>query len=385
MFSNLSATIHETTVSYPITDSTLPFSDYIARTRAIIEERRVDLQKPGINANQVIEANCPFELYPDQPIQLGKKLKYGALLIHGLLDSPFSLRDIGKQFQANGILSRAILLPGHGTTPSDLLNISYHDWIQAVRYGVESLRNEVDEIFLVGYSTGATLSIYQALQDIKVAGVILLSPAIRIRAPVDIVVDWHYFMRWTSKNKEWFYVEDEDDYAKYCSIPFNAVAQVSKLTGVIHELRQQHSLILPMMMVLSREDETISSSRAMEFFSSLRNRDSKMLLYTSIEHRYPDPRIETRLSTNHEQQIKHFSHISIPFAPSNSHYGVKGDYEYASHPEKKEYIYGAYNRIEVGAFNLLNKLGLSKFKRKELSYNPDFNYMAKELVQFIKN
>lgn len=386
MLSNLSDIENEPVSDYAISDSSRPFHDYIAKTREIIIKRRPHKVPAGTSFDQVVAANCPFELYPTNPVQVGNKLKYGALLIHGLLDCPFSLKDIGHQLQSQGILSRSILLPGHGTTPSDLLRVSYHDWIQAVRYGVETLRNEVEEIYLVGYSTGAALSVYQALQDIKVSGIILLSPAIKIKAPVDIMVGWQYLSKKIrGENKEWLYIEPEDDYAKYQSIPFNAVNQVSNLTKVIQELREHRALNTPMYMVVSREDETISSDRAIEYFSSMRNSESRLLLYTSVDHAYPDPRIQIRLTNYHELKINHISHTAIPFAPTNAHYGMAGDYEYASKVDQKDVIFGAYNTMEENLLGLAYKSGLARNQYRRLTYNPDFTFMAEKISQFIQS
>ncbi|EKD69989.1 MAG: hypothetical protein ACD_46C00682G0001 [uncultured bacterium] len=382
MFSHLSASLNETLPDYPITDSNLPFADYIARTRKIIEERRLDLLDENSHPQKIISANSPYELIPSNPILSGKRYKYGALLIHGLLDSPFSLRDIGNHLQNHGILSRSILLPGHGTNPADLLHVSYHDWIQAVRYGVESLRKEVEHIYLIGYSTGATLSIYQAQHDNQIAGIILLSPAIRIKAPIDFVVAWNRFSTWFMHNKPWLYLGKEVDYVKYQSITFNAVNQVSQLTKTIRDILQQRSFLTPMYMVISREDETVSSHRAIDFFSSLRNSESKMLLYTSYDHLYPDQRIMTRLTNYPDLNIKHLSHICIPFSPTNPHYGQEGDSYNASRINKK-IVYGAYNRIERRTYEIMNQLKLLKYQYKELTYNPDFDAMATDIEQFI--
>lgn len=383
MFSDISTTLNESTVHYPISDSQLPFAQYIAKTRAIIEERRTDLQQQS--AAKIIDANSPFELMPAQPIMSGNRIKYGALLIHGLLDSPFSLRDIGKRFQDNGILCRSILLPGHGTNPADMFSIAYHDWIQAVRYGVESLKQEVEEIYLVGYSTGATLSVYQALHDSSIKGIMLLSPAIKIKAPIDTIVSWQQLTNWMTKRNRWIHKSEEIDYAKYRSVTFNAPMQVSRLTNVIGDLLQQHSLITPVFMSISREDETISSHRAIDFFSSLGNQESKMLLYTSCAHRYPDERIETRISTYPKLGIKHLSHISLPFTPTNPHYGQEGDFSLASRLDNQDTTYGAYNHFERKFLGTLNALHILKKKYRELTYNPDFDYMANKLVTFVKS
>ncbi len=385
MYHNVSATMKDLQIDYAISDSKVAFTDYISHTRSIIGQRRPDLQETNINANLILDTNSPYELYPSQPIYAGKRLKYGVLLIHGLLDSPFSLRDIGERLQANGMLCRAILLPGHGTTPGDLMSVSYHDWIQSVRYGIETLKKEVDQIYLIGYSTGATLSIYHALREANIAGIILLAPAIRIKAPVDIMVGWHYFTKRFGNKQQWLSSEEEIDYAKYLSITFNAVAQVASLTNVIRELRKEQSLTCPMFMAVSHEDETISSHRAIDFFSTLKNPENKLLLYTSYNHAYPDTRILTR-QTNHPQlNIKHFSHVSLPFSPDNSHYGQNGDFTYASRRDADNLIFGAYNRIEVTVYEFLHKMKVITQKRRELTYNPDFDFMVKEIEQFIQN
>lgn len=379
MISNLTMEEHPAEKDYPVCDSKLAFSDYIQQCQALIASKRPDLRTVSPLSQRILGANSPYELRPEPASSA--KIKRGVLLIHGLLDCPFSLRDIGGQLQQAGILCRSILLPGHGTTPSDLLHVSYHDWIKAVRYGVESLKKEVDQVYLIGYSTGAALSIYHALQDSHINGIVLLSPAIRIKAPVDLVVGWKQITKFLRGNLPWVYREKEDDYAKYLSIAFNAVSQVSQLTEVIHDLRRLNELKQPMLMVMSREDETVSSYRAIDYFSALKNPDNRFLLYTSIDHRYPDSRITARLSGHPELNIKHFSHTAIPFSPQNSHYGQQGDYPYAS--GNMAFTYGAYNRLEVKASNILHQIGVLKSPRRELTYNPDFEYMAKQITQFI--
>lgn len=375
--------INEPKIDYFVSDSNLPFADYISKTQAMIESRRKDLIDAKTEPQVIINANSPFELLPNQTENSGGKYRCGVLLIHGLLDSPFSLFDVGRSLQKNGILSRAILLPGHGTTPNDLLPVSYHDWIQAVRYGVEALRRNTDHIYLAGYSTGAALSIYHALQDSQIKGIVLLAPAIKIRDPIDSMVNWRWLVKYITSHREWISKDKEIDYVKYQSVPFNPVVQLSSLINVIIKLNQNHPLNCPVFMAMSREDETVSSHDAINFFSSLRNADNRMLLYSSCDHRYPDPRIQTRLTHYPDLHIKHLSHVSIPFAPDNLHYGQYGDYCEASRIHSSKTIYGAYNRIETRIYDVLYHIGLLKNKRSTLTYNPDFDYLANQIINFV--
>jgi len=390
MISNLSEEMSDLAIDYPLLDKQLSFSEYINRCQTMIRERRPDLngtKKPigNTTTQQILSANSPYEIRPNNRPTEGKT-KNGVLLVHGLFDSPFSLLDLGQQLQANGILSRSILLPGHGTQPQDLLKVHYQNWIDAVNYGVQGLQEEVENVFIMGFSTGAALAVQQAIQNQSaIKGIILLAPAIKIKVPVDIVVAWQYFLTNFRNNKEWIYLEDEINYAKYLSIPFNAVYQVSNLTKVIDELNLKSPVPCPIFMAVSREDETISSHTAIDFFDGLHHEKSRLLLYTSYDHKYPDKRVLTRDTNYPKLNIKHFSHIALPFAPSNSHYGQQGDYPEASHIGNKGYLYGAYNRIEVSMFDTLNRLGLAKYKRHELTYNPDFDFLAEQIVEFILN
>ncbi|EKD73575.1 MAG: hypothetical protein ACD_45C00259G0002 [uncultured bacterium] len=329
------------------------FQAYIAEQCNIIHKKRTDLN--DLCVQKIIHANSPFELYPNHPIQTNKRLKYGALLIHGLLDSPFSLRDIAHHLKNHGILSRAILLPGHGTIPDDLLSITYDDWIKAVRFGIDSLKNQVEQIFMVGYSTGAALSIYHAYQESAICGMILLSPAIKIKAPIRFIVHWHRFIKKFGRDHyQWLYKSKENDYAKYQSIPFNAITQVAKLTDVIQTLHTKHSLETPLFLIMSHDDETVSSRGALQFFKNLPHPASRFMLYTTQQLHFNDSRICTRFTHPESMHIKHYAHAAIPFSPNNLHYGMMGDYETTS-------------------------------ISSTISYNPDFSYMANEIVRFIKN
>lgn len=359
--------------------SITPFAKIQEACKKRILDRRRDINTLKPLADKIIEANCPYELRPANPSN------HGVLLIHGLLDCPFSLREIGQHLCEQGLLVRSVLLPGHGTRPEDLMHVTYHDWIATVQNAIADLKQETSQVSLIGYSTGAALSVYEGLHDNTLTNLVLLSPAIKVKVPVNLVVTWHYITSLFSKQKGWICQTEELDYAKYLSVPFNAVNQVNALTEVIRKRQEKHPLPCPMYMIMSREDETISSQEAIKFFESQHHPESRLLLYTGTEQHYPDTRITTRLAHYPNQHIKHLSHTSVPFSIRNSHYGQHGDYVAASHPHHEESVYGAYNRIEVDFFGFLYHLGLTQHKRRELTYNPDFDHMVNSISDFILN
>ncbi|MFA5372387.1 MAG: hypothetical protein WC298_10505, partial [Sideroxydans sp.] len=104
----------------------LPFADYVRQTRAMLRAVRAG------EAEAVVEGNAPFELRPVGGFQAGtdKPWRRGVLLTHGLSDSPYHMRHLAAFYQRNGFRVMAVLLPGHGTQPGDLLDVCWQVWAQ---------------------------------------------------------------------------------------------------------------------------------------------------------------------------------------------------------------------------------------------------------------
>ncbi|MEM9303019.1 MAG: alpha/beta fold hydrolase, partial [Pseudomonadota bacterium] len=125
--------------------------------------------------------NRSFELSTPEP-------RGGVLLLHGMSDSPYSLRQLGLTLRAQGFWVIGIRLPGHGTAPSGLRKARWEDMAAAGRLAMQRLVAKVGErpIHVIGYSTGAALALNQTLNALddpsvhKPASLILISPAIGV-------------------------------------------------------------------------------------------------------------------------------------------------------------------------------------------------------------
>src|SRR5262250_2336875 len=79
------------------------------------------------------------------------------VLLHGLTDSPYSLRHVAQYYRSLGFVAVAIRLPGHGTVPAALTSVDWEDWRQAARLAVREARRRAGParpLHIVGYSTG---------------------------------------------------------------------------------------------------------------------------------------------------------------------------------------------------------------------------------------
>jgi len=97
--------------------------------------------------------NRSFEWSVEEP--------WGAVvLVHGLTDSPYSVRALGELFRDAGLAVVAPRMPGHGLAPAGLLEAKWTDWLAVLEMAVRHAKAQVGEgrpLVLVGYSNGGTL------------------------------------------------------------------------------------------------------------------------------------------------------------------------------------------------------------------------------------
>ena len=167
------------------------------------------------------------------------------LLLHGLTDSPYSMRALAELFAARGWYVVALRLPGHGTAPAALTRVTWQDWAEATRLGVKHLRAKAgDQVPLViaGYSMGAALAVEYALATLqgealpRASGLVLLSPSIGVSPAAAFAVWPARIARWTGWEKlAWTATPPEFDPYKYNGFTANAADQVHQLTVRIRE------------------------------------------------------------------------------------------------------------------------------------------------------
>jgi len=88
------------------------------------------------------------------------------------------MRVIGEMLAAHGYTSKGILLPGHGTQPEDLMEVTYKDWINAAQAGINELKKTCQKIVVIGHSMGGLLALQMAARN-KVDGVVTIAAAIK--------------------------------------------------------------------------------------------------------------------------------------------------------------------------------------------------------------
>ncbi len=375
--------------------------------------------------------NRSYVLEPDGP-------PVGAVvLLHGLTDSPYSLRHIARRYREDGYFAIAPRLTGHGTVPAGLTDVEWEDWAEATRLAVREARRRVGPdkpLHIVGFSNGGALALKYALDAVddktlsRPARLVLISPMIGITA----FARFAGFFGWPAvfpafAKASWLGIVPEFNPFKYNSFPINGARQSSLLTRALQEQIQKLaaanrlSELPPTLTFQSVVDFTVSTRAIVTaFYQQLPKNGSELVLFdvnrsakfgtllrptteTMIARLLPDPprNFRTVVVTNADDsssevvervveagettekvralgldypvEVYSLSHVAIPFPIEDSLYGMRPD------------LTDNYG-VQLGAMALRGERGTLTVTLDSLirmSSNPFYPYMAERIDESV--
>lgn len=386
---------------------------------------RGSLSDPG---RWSVNWNRSFELRQETP-------KAGVLLLHGLSDSPYSMRALGEALHQKRAWVVGLRIPGHGTAPSGLVETRWQDMAAAVRLAVRHVRDRVGDdkpLYLVGYSNGGALAVEYTLSTLddaslpRPSGVILLSPEIGVSRVAALAV-WqgrlgHLLglekLAWTSLLPEY-------DPFKYGSFAVNAGDLAYRITehiqGQLDDLQGGGKLekMPPILAFQSSVDATVtatalvanlfarlpSANNELVLFDINRNVDSAMLvkedprtvfrpllektdrgyLLTIVTNESPDTNRAVAKTAVHGEEsysapvslgewpleVYSLAHVALPFSPRDPVYGGPAA--------------GESPGIRLGDLAMRGERGVLRVSGTDLlrlRWNPFFDYVESRVLRF---
>jgi len=376
--------------------------------------------------------NRSYELIPP-------KIEGCALLLHGLTDSPYSLRKIALILRRENFYVLGLRLPGHGTIPAGIASASRQDWMAAVKIGVRHVVNQTGgkkPFIIVGYSNGGALSLKYALDALENTRLpmpdrlILLSPAVGV-TPFGFFANWHKILSFIPffEKFKWQDILPEYDPYKYNSFPKHAGQQTYQLTKAvqaqIEDLKEKGLLsrFPPILTFQSLVDATVSTRAIVNrLYNKLEqphhelvlfdiNRLAEMKSFFKTDHhellggldQRTDLPYRLTVITNKDEKsltvaekikapnsgsisstpiglrwplgVYSFSHVAIPFPIDDPLYGQH---------DSKTYSQG----MNLGAFEPHGERGVlsvSMDQLMRLRYNPFFPYIEQRIVDMVKS
>jgi len=266
--------------------------------------------------------NAPAEWLPPAPAA-ERRATRGILLVHGLGDSPWSFHDLGPALAAHGFLVRAVLLPGHGTRPAELVGVRARQWQQVVDEQARALRRDVDgPVFLGGFSTGANLVLEHAYRHPEIAGLVLFSPGFK-----SLSLDW--LAPLAARVVPWLASPDgameQQTPLRYQNLPTNGLAQFYRTSANARRLLER-PYDKPVFMAVAEHDSVLDTGYLLHVFRHRFTHPASRLVWYG--KRPPESGDERRILVREDRlaahRISQFSHMGLLFSPANALYGAAG-------------------------------------------------------------
>lgn len=362
-------------------DARMKFPTPLADFDLYRENLRIYLLANRMRSRTPAEAmlNLPFELAAnDEVVYRGK-----FLLFHGLNDSVYVWTDLAHALAQRGFDVRVVLLPGHGSHPKNMMQISYQEWLRAAR--VHHAFWDVDDtpMHLGGFSLGAVIATILALEHSDTAGMLLISPA--YHSQLNSLLRWSWLYAYY---KPWMFggMILEDNPIKYNSIPINSGTQYFRTAQYLKGRWGKKKLAMPVLMVMTADDSVVDVDYARRLyrqkFTSQRN---KLLLYSNDADVHVDAgqsrgkKEIIRPSNYPARRILNQSHLSLINAPDNPLFGARGSVLVCNGNEYP--IFMACLRATGHWFGAQHTPSPDKTPVARTTYNPDFPYLLKLLEE----
>ena len=228
-----------------------------------------------------------------KPEQIGKPFllhneasKTGILLVHGLMAAPEEVRQWAQFLYSKGYTVYAPRLAGHGTSAVDLSTRHYEEWIKSVDRGVKLLRTCCDRIVIGGFSTGAGLALYQAIQNPdEFDAVIAISAPLKFKGLsvrfVELVHQWNGLVCGFGMNylaMKYARNHPDNPHINYHRCPIQGLVEVKALMKKVDTTLCR--LTIPCMIMQANKDPKVDGQSGQRIFGRIQHPDK---IYREID------------------------------------------------------------------------------------------------------
>lgn len=240
------------------------------------------------NKETATQSGAPYLLVNDADSTAEKRI--GVLIVHGFMSSPASLKSYGEKLHKKGYSVMGMRLAGHGTSPHDANERSAEDWLASVRRSYRILSAFVDEVVVVGFSTGGAVSlVFSKEKPPGLAGLVSVAAPIKVQdrkiALVPLihrlnkVADWipgldgvHQFTNNDTTRPD----------INYQSTPIRSLYELRQVMA--HLRRNLKNIETPTLVLQGTDDDVVRPSSATTIYKLLGSRDKRIEWIKTSEH-----------------------------------------------------------------------------------------------------
>ncbi|MGC6404749.1 MAG: alpha/beta hydrolase [Candidatus Comchoanobacterales bacterium] len=367
-----------------------PFSDFEARIKAeksyAIKRKENFSEEDAVSylgkqtIEEIIEGSCSFKIDPKN----STTPSLGFVFMHGINEAAGKMKPLAQKIheQYPESLMVGTTMPGHGGLPNQMLDVSYMDWVKMCSETIDWMSDRVDQIILVGFSTGGSLATHHVVnhKHDKVKGMVLFAPATHIKLqyrPSKILKRIIDFPR----------IIKQDNAYGYGTAAFNGIDQVVRLSD---DIDKKKDIDIPVLCILSASDEAIPVNNVKNYFVNNTNSDlSSVVLFDQV----PKNELNHKIECIHNQGVLNnyrcfgVAHTALVVPPDHKTLGFNKESF-----DKRLYHGIGFNptninheNIHYGPICASNAWAIFNKRFALGSFNPYFDQTYTKICQFVDN
>jgi esterase/lipase len=218
----------------------------------------------------------------------GIKKKKGVVLVHSYLSAPAEVKQLANKLWRQGYWVYGLRLPGHGTSSQDLANRSHSEWIEAVEEGYVLMRSVCKSVVLCGVSVGASLALELASRIPEVAGVVAVSPPLKLQDYSTKFMPntdaWNRIvkkLRGGEKDQFFEFVAD-NSHINYRKNPYAGILEVGDLLEIVESRLTE--VTSPVLVIQSDKNPVIDEESSRKVYERLQSEEKQFVQFSFDRH-----------------------------------------------------------------------------------------------------
>ncbi len=244
-------------------------------------QRRIPVEETAdearLNTWKAAEIHTPFTL------GTGDR---ACLLVHGIAASPAQMRSMGEELAAAGFKARGLVLPGHGVRPEDMRGILWQDWYERVHEEYRALKENHEEVSLIGFSIGAAISAHYAAHNAVDKLALLNVPLFPLngRYPTGLMLRVYsvFFKKVKGRAEKLIGADGEPFSYVYEWVPTATLHTMLELVGIVKS--GLHKIRAPILTIQASGDKVSGGRSGPHVYDRVASESKRLVMLDQNEH-----------------------------------------------------------------------------------------------------
>lgn len=205
------------------------------------------------------------------------KGEVAVLCLHGFTATTVEVRKIATFLSQQGFTTCAPLLPGHGTSPTEMNKTGWKDWLGTAESSLVDLMKNYQKIFILGESMGGLLALHLAAKYPTLLGALVFAPAIKIPRL------WMSKFLWPFKSSmDKGKPNDSIPQQSYRVFPLKAASSLYDFQRIVR--KELPAVTLPVIIFQGKMDDTVDPMGSVCAYERIASEDKEFVLLDQSAH-----------------------------------------------------------------------------------------------------